>query len=40
MNMLIAREVDFADITGGTMSGAAVGGADVKIIDFIESLYR
>jgi NitT/TauT family transport system substrate-binding protein len=32
MNTLIAREVDFVHIAGGTTAGAAVGGADVKII--------
>ncbi|HSQ14475.1 MAG TPA: ABC transporter substrate-binding protein, partial [Candidatus Deferrimicrobium sp.] len=32
MNTLIAREVDFVQIAGGTTAGAAVGGADVKII--------
>ena len=32
MNTLIAREVDFVHIAGGTTAGAAVSGADVKII--------
>ncbi len=32
MNTLIAREVDFVQIAGGTTAGAAAGGADVKII--------
>src|ERR1044071_2567794 len=32
MNTLIAREVYFVHIAGGTTAGAAVGGADVKII--------
>ncbi|HVO94734.1 MAG TPA: ABC transporter substrate-binding protein [Terriglobales bacterium] len=32
MNTLIAREVDFVQIAGGTTAGAAVGGADVKIV--------
>ena len=32
MNTLIAREVDFVHIAGGTTAGAAVGGADVKIV--------
>ncbi|HUK40152.1 MAG TPA: ABC transporter substrate-binding protein [Candidatus Acidoferrales bacterium] len=32
MNTLIAHEVDFVHIAGGTTAGAAVGGADVKII--------
>ena len=30
MNTLIAREVDFVHIAGGTTAGAAVGGADVR----------
>lgn len=32
INTLAAREVDFVHIAGGTTAGAAVGGADVKII--------
>lgn len=32
MNTLIAHEVDFVQIAGGTTAGAAVSGADVKII--------
>src|ERR1044071_2669262 len=32
MNTLIAREVDFVQIAGGTTAGAAVSGADVKIV--------
>lgn len=32
INTLAAREVDFVHIAGGTTAGAAVGGADVKIV--------